>query len=582
MNENSPSPNFDSDAAITAVDQFAGPGGWDLAATELGLDVIGIEYDAAANSTRRECGYKTIEDDILNVAPFPATMLISSPSCQSFSTAGKGAGRRALDQVLSDIDALSKGEPFRPETYDDVRTALVLTPLVWVLAMHKAGTPYRHLSFEQVPPVKPVWEAMLAVFESLGYQGEVGLVQAEAYGVPQTRKRAILVASLDFDPQLPTPTHSKYYPRSPDKLDEGVQKWVSMAEALGWGMTAKPSMTVTGGGGSTGGAEPFGNAARQSMKRERSDGRWEAGDYHHIEAVGMRGKGMIERYGERPGRPADMPAPTVRANGGSNASPGFQWKDTSVQDEDTNPSDELSGLVHDTNNTTRWGTEGETRYQRPVEYPSPVITSTSNRDTVGKAGFTTEQRREALAAESRFIQGNQKPTGTNYQRRDEDQPSMAVTGKSHLYKVGNDGEDDPRGAKITAAKKPVLRHSPYAGMLFNGGGRPVDADKPAPVMTATAGGNRSHIVDETGGEFIESYHAKVAAGEKPPELKNAPLRRLTLDEAAVLQSFPLEYPWQGTKTKRFEQVGNAVPPLLAWHVLKQFAPGHAETTSRDA
>jgi DNA (cytosine-5)-methyltransferase 1 len=33
----------------------------------------------------------------------------------------------------------------------------------------------------------------------------------------------------------PTPTHSRYYPRSPERLDEGVVKWVSMAEALGWG-----------------------------------------------------------------------------------------------------------------------------------------------------------------------------------------------------------------------------------------------------------------------------------------------------------------------------------------------------------
>lgn len=53
------------------------------------------------------------------------------------------------------------------------------------------------------------------------------------------------------------------------------------------------------------------------------------------------------------------------------------------------------------------------------------------------------------------------------------------------------------------------------------------------------------------------------------KLSNGKRRRITHKEAARLQSFPDWFNFSGNKYKIFEQIGNAVPPLLAYSLAKQ-------------
>lgn len=266
--------------AIVALDLFAGTG-WGVACHWLGIDEVGVELMPEAVATREANGmhtaYRDVWDGLDGDEPMPEhSLLIASPPCQTFSMAGGGAGRKALDEVLSLIDSKAYLHPHMLREFGerhDPRTALVLTPLAYV-ARHAP----MYVVLEQVPPVLPVWERMATELRGWGYSVVTGNLQAEQYGVPQTRKRAVLIARADGrEAVMPTPTHSAYYSRNPGKLDEGVKPWVSMAEALGWGMTERPYLTVSSGTEAGGGTDPAalgGSGARRTVDRERGAGRW--------------------------------------------------------------------------------------------------------------------------------------------------------------------------------------------------------------------------------------------------------------------------------------------------------------------
>jgi len=404
-----------------AVDLFAGPGGWDYACAALGFAPLGIEFDDAACATRAEVGLCTEQADVAALDPAdygPIDLLIASPPCQAFSNAGRREGIADLPLVWEAAKAIDEGGTATDLSWRDPRAALVLEPLRWALALEPDL-----LAWEQVPPVLDFWRFCGGVLERRGYSTWAGICEAERYGVPQTRERAVLLASKRGIAEPPRPTHQRYVKgesaRHEATFEGEVLPWVSMAEALGWGMTNRPASTVMTphGGAAESGVLDGGSHQRQVLRDARA-----AGDWTH-------------------------------------------------------------------------------------QRPSPTITSGTARCEGGVLVYPT------------WRNGNQP--NASERRADEPAPTIAfghnAAGVEWVFE---------RPA-TTVCADPRLSPPGYRG--------------------------RAEDYDDEG-----NY-----TGER--SMDNAV--KVTLEEAAILQSFPPDYPFQGTKAKRFEQVGNAVPPLVARAIL---------------
>lgn len=206
---------------MKALDTFAGAGGWDLAARPLGWEIDRVENWAPANATARAAGFgDPVALDVrdFHTEPGKYDLHISSPSCKKWSPAGDGSGRSSLTVVLQAIRAMADGRV--PDLSGlDPDAALILEPFRLVLE----GMP-RAIAWEQSDRCIKVWQHCAHELREMGYAVWTGVVDAAYFGVPQNRKRAVLLARRDAGTVTgPFPTHGI-----------NAVRWATMGEALGW------------------------------------------------------------------------------------------------------------------------------------------------------------------------------------------------------------------------------------------------------------------------------------------------------------------------------------------------------------
>ncbi|GAA4781823.1 DNA cytosine methyltransferase [Streptomyces ziwulingensis] len=264
---------------MTVLDLFAGPGGWSHALSVLGVRDIGLEWDEWACKTRVRAGQLTLRTDVALYPVWPwvgrTRGLIASPPCQAWSMAGKRLGLVDQPLVHQAVTDLAAGRDTREQLLAacrDPRSLLAAEPMRYLHALNTVGEP-EWVAMEEVPDVLPLWRQYAAVLRRWGFSVWTGILNAADYGVPQTRRRAILIASRVRTAQPPEPTHAQV--AEPESLfGPGRARWVSMAEALGWGATDRPVPTVCAGGGPGGGPEPFPSGSRKTLSDARDRGTW--------------------------------------------------------------------------------------------------------------------------------------------------------------------------------------------------------------------------------------------------------------------------------------------------------------------
>lgn len=188
------------------VDLFCGAGGFTVGFVREGFKpVCAIDFDRWAVETyRRNFGDHALCQDIAKVQRFPkAEVIIGGPPCQGFSQLGSHIPNDPRNQLWRHY----------------LRAIKQVRPLVFVM--------------ENVPQLlkSAEYEQFQRQAKVLGYHLSAGVLNAADYGVPQRRRRAIVIGAIRCKPSLPEPTHMN--PREMNLLSSGLEPWATLKEAIG-------------------------------------------------------------------------------------------------------------------------------------------------------------------------------------------------------------------------------------------------------------------------------------------------------------------------------------------------------------
>lgn len=242
----------------TAIEIFSGGGGLAVGLREAGFNTVAaveVEPHAAATFKANHPTVQVFRQDVRTVTGAmlaPVTggkvdALAACPPCQGFSSlTSKWRKEDERNTLVSEVGRLA----------DELRPKAIMMENVPGLAQKG----------------KPLFDALLEQLEALGYETNWSVLRVADYGVPQCRRRLVMLAGLGFTIPMPEPTHSS-------TGDDGKPKWRTVRDAIS-GMDEPVTFPEAM---ERGGAQAFDwHVVRQlspanieRLKRSRPGGNWE-------------------------------------------------------------------------------------------------------------------------------------------------------------------------------------------------------------------------------------------------------------------------------------------------------------------